>query len=149
MDKEDLPEAASAGRTIKNELESLRKMYPRKSGPRLSNASSPKSAANAVLWVLLNADDSGDLALHKTLFHKKKPMSASAWADFFDRKVFNGSGSGTPSQRKGILRGSIIPGTNMRGSHTYDVQAVVGYALQRSIPSAILANWNQIREAGR
>lgn len=149
MDKEDLPEAESAGRTIQEELEQLKRAYPNKRGPRLANARSPKSARFATLWVLLKNSDA-ELALHKSLFVKKKAMSAGEWAEYFKTHVFKGwNNQGNAAQRDGILEGAIIPGVDTRGNSTHSLYSVIGYAIQKSVPAAVLRSWNQTREARR
>lgn len=144
MDNAAHQEPESAGRTIRDELNALRKMYPSKVGPVLRGSATPRSAANAILWVLLKSGD-GEISLHKTLFHKKKAMTAAQWAHYMGHTVFKGTRgkSGTQAEIKGILEGAIIPGAGVRSGVGYDLHAVVGYALQQSIPAKILASWNQ------
>lgn len=135
----------SMGRTIRDELLNLRKMYPVKNGLRLKQRNAPNRAKFATLWVLLRDDNRA--SVHASLFVRKSAVSASEWDDFFKRKVLHGTNDRAedPARRMGILSGAIIPGANIRSGGVFELQAVVGYALHQSIPSKILSAWNQAK----
>ncbi len=132
-----------SGRTVRDELDQLRKMYPRKNGLRLRNAESPKSARFATLFVLLR--DENRASVHASLFEKKRSQNDDEWHEYFVRKVLKGTdkNSDDPARRLGVLAGAIIPGTNVRSNGIFHLQAVVGYALHKSIPSRLLSAWNK------
>lgn len=154
MDKWALAEGAEAGNTIREELLLLERLLPNKKGSVLRpEGGGPASAKCAILWVLLKGDD-GEISLHKSLFRRNESMTLAQWAQYMDKKVFNGTGTKlrsdpTPSERKGILKGAIIPGVNSHVQLGYELYAVIGYAISDSFDTGSHSTRYRARKAGR
>lgn len=131
------------GKTVRDELENLRRMYPQKRGLKLSGPNTPKRGKFATLWVILYDDERA--SVHASLFEKKHALNDDEWLEFFRKQVLEGTHSNedAPPKRLGILHGAIIPGTNVRTNKIFRLRAVVGYAIHGSIPSRLLGAWNQ------
>lgn len=127
------------GMTVRDQLENLRRIAPKRSG----NVSCPQLHASdrdlnlttkeATLYVYIRSSER-TYALHETLFHKSRAYTALEWQHFFGDRVLRGWRSpdddATPAERDGILRGSILPGVNLRTQgKQWSVVAVVGYVL--------------------
>lgn len=122
------------GMTIRDQLDNLRRIAPKRSGsakcPHLyANEKQRDAPANeATLYVYIRSTDR-TYALHESVFHKSRPYTALEWAHFFGNRVLVGwKANGSPAERDGILRGSIMPGVNLRTQgKQWSVVAVVGY----------------------
>jgi hypothetical protein len=123
--------ARSEGPNLGDELRLLQKLYPNKSGIRIRmhGEVANRKVKYARLHLLIEAN--GEVELHETGFEKRVAKSSAWWSNYFTTRVFKGNGgkSGTPSQRLGVLEGSILPGLRKHTRLYWTVKMVVGYSL--------------------
>lgn len=121
----------SEGPDLGDELRLLQKFYPIKNGLRI-RARAEKANRNvkyARLHLLIESN--GEVELHVSGFEKREAKNSAWWARYFSTKVFKGVGgkSKSPSQRLGVLEGSIISGIRRTTRLHWTVKMVVGYSL--------------------
>lgn len=118
------------GVTIRNELENLRRMFPKRNGLHLYASAKRRDRRSraATLYVYIRSTDN-TYALHQTLFVRRRPFDPGEWRSFMDGRVFKRwKDNGTPAEREGILRGAIIPGINIRTAGKFwAVVKIIGY----------------------
>lgn len=129
------PPKSAQGVSLGDQLDTLEKMFPNKSGNRLraSGEKTNRSARGATLWLYLESN--GEFELHETVFAKRERKSSTWWSRYFASKVFIGSGKNTdrPVVRLGVIDGAIIPGINKKTRMHWSLNAVIGYNLHDSL----------------
>lgn len=141
--------------TIRASLVRLRQMCPKKKGLQLYATPDDLKAARkrAMLYTYIRSADN-TYAVHETVFTKKDPMTAIQWTDFFKTKVFRGTGEedDPPYLRDGVLRGAIIPGTNVKSNNQWDVRTIIGfrtYDLYKPRDTTLAAKRNKPKHKGK
>jgi hypothetical protein len=127
--------ASGRPRTVRDEINAVRRAYPNKKGVELWAGAKVAGAKFATLWFVIKERDTANVQLHKSFFEKHQPQSTAWWRDYFADTVFSGG-------RGGVLENSIMPGIKVRmggqiGGSVF-VYAVIGYALHKSMPPSVL-----------
>lgn len=116
--------------TNRQTLYNLTRMFPHRTpdGYMYRDKADLKRQTNAAILYVYITSSEGTHRLHESEFRHKVFRTPDGWADWFLEKVLSGTGQGTPAQRVGILRGSIIPGIEMKTSLLWQVDKVIGFS---------------------
>jgi hypothetical protein len=141
-------------KTLREKFDQLRRMFPKRNGGQIYRAAPRTPRTQATLYTYLVSDE-GTHMIHETIFNKKEAQPPAWWRDWILTKALRGTGhpsEGTSAERKGIMRGSVLPGINVRTQKFWRIERVLGWwlhDLHQPTPSPVAAGRHKTKSQRR